>query len=148
LGTDTDATRHFGLGILIGVALDDPGRDQMQRHMVVGRMPVAGTGPMELMMSLHAFKSYLAPGELQNLSAWPPQATELPAFRFEATAGVVDESGLFKGVVRRDAIVVGLFSTDLDALDTLTTISDLAAAQDLMQAPGRVNVFTLHGDAA
>ncbi|HUR61081.1 MAG TPA: FtsX-like permease family protein [Candidatus Thermoplasmatota archaeon] len=146
-GIPGDATRHFGIGILLGLASDDPMRDRIRPHLVSGRLPAAGASRIELVLGLGAFENYLSPAERANLSAWPPRAAELEAFGFEATAGYVDDSGFFKDIVRRPAVVVGLFETGLDALDTLTVVGDIGAARLLQgaQASGGANVVTVVG---
>lgn len=145
---ESDATRHFGIGILAGLGPDDPLRDRVRAHLVAGRLPEANPGHVELLLGLEAFEGYLSASERGNLSSWPPTGAELASFGFEATAGYVDNSGFFKNVVRRPATVVGVFTTGLDALDSLTAVGALAAARELQgnASSGAVNAFTVTGD--
>ncbi|HEX2065532.1 MAG TPA: hypothetical protein VHI93_01845 [Candidatus Thermoplasmatota archaeon] len=144
-----NATRRFGIGILAGLAEGDPLRDRVRQHLLAGRLPLPRTDRVELVLSLKALETYLTPSERANLSSWPPRAAELEAFGFEATAGYVDNTGFFKDIVRRPAAVVGLYRSGLDALDGLTAVGDLEGARLLQPgAAGRVNAFTVTGDAA
>lgn len=145
-GSETEATTHYGLGIVAGIDADDPIRDRMAAHLVTGSLPRNTTGAIQLTMGKDAFWNFLSASERANLSAWPPLASELAAFRFEATSGYVDTSGLFKDLVRHNAVVVGLFDTGLDALDGLTVVADLDGARQLAAPPfARANVFTVGG---
>jgi hypothetical protein len=148
-GLTGDATRHFGLGILVGLGGSDPLRERVRAHLVAGRLPQPNPDRLEVALGLEAFSGYLSGPERANLSAWPPQAAELQAFGFEATAGYVDTTGFFKDVVRRPTVVVGLFGTGLDALDSLTAVADLSGARQLQGTNAtRANVFTVEGDPA
>ncbi|MEA3204364.1 MAG: hypothetical protein QOI63_2046 [Thermoplasmata archaeon] len=148
-GLGGDATRHFGLGILVGLDGTDPMRDRVRAHLVAGRLPAPNAERIEVVLGLEAFSGYLSAAERANLSAWPPRAAELAAFGFEATSGYVDTSGFFKDIVRRPTVVVGLFATGLDALDSLTAVAEMAGARQLQgNATQRANVFTVTGDTA
>ena len=128
-------TRHgfYGVGVLVGAETSDPvAAAPLRSHLVVGRLPAAGSDRVELLMSVQQFRNYLSAQELGNLTQYPPAADELGGFRFEVTAARVSQSSAFKDIIRRPAQVVGLYETGLDALDGYTMATDIGSVRVLL----------------
>lgn len=147
-GNDAASNNAYGAGVLVGLPADDRVvTAPIQHYLVAGRMPHPRNGTIEIALSLGSFNHYVSASERANLSAWPPTDAEMQAFAFEITSARVDASGQYKDLIREPARVVGLWDSGLDALDAVTAVTDLAAAQRLSAQPqgagGAANAFTV-----
>ncbi len=128
-GRDGDGDEVIALGALVGIRPDDPDRADMQRHLVVGRLPAAGTGSgaMPIVMSLDRLEQFLTAAERNDIGVWPPPVSALRDLSFEITAAVVisDEETQTRDVIRRPATVVGLYDSGVDVLDSFTFIAPI-----------------------
>ncbi len=149
-GVDSGGEEFYGIGVLLGLANDDPGRSAIRQHMVVGAWPVTSSidpDVVPLLLSVDRFAATLSDDEKATFSTWPPSASELGSTTYEITAARVDHDSRFKDVIRRPAVVVGLFETGLDVLDDFTIVTSLDQAQILLGGGDRINVITAHHDA-
>jgi hypothetical protein len=128
-GTDGDPRKLVTAGALVGIREEDAGRARIQDHIVAGRLPRAQPGFVEILMSEDRARRFLTPEE----SRVPGSLLDVVgAFTFDVTSVQLDPHASDRVVLRRDARVVGLFSTGVDMLDSWTLVAPAAEARQLM----------------
>lgn len=149
---DQDA---LGIGVLAGVAFEDPAaapaREAIRRNLVSGGLPDASDAqddPVQILISGSRLRSYMSEEE-RAVVGHPPDASAVRRLRFEISSFTVHDKGdLDAIIVKAPAEVVGVFSTDLDALDSFTLVAPIEDVRRLSgedPQDGPTNVVTLHG---
>ncbi len=146
-GVETDPRESYKVGLLMGVDLDDDwSRGQLREHMQAGSFPQDGQETIQLMMSLAAYERFLDDDERANLTAWPPNDAEIKAIQFEITTARIDPRSPFKDIIRKNAVVVGLYETGIDAVDRIVVIAGIDDVRMLDRAEGSVNAIHVETD--
>ncbi len=140
-GSSLENKNFHALAVLSGIAINETQATRpVQQHLVAGTMPLPDSQrpdrdnprrPVHLLMSLDRFRDFLSNDELANFNTWPPNQEQMMEIRFEITAARIDPTSEIRDVIRFPARVVGLFETDLEALDTFTLTTDIGDARRL-----------------
>jgi ABC-type lipoprotein release transport system permease subunit len=136
-GGEGGGRKAIALGVVIGMDFgDEVARKASERHLVVGSLPSPSTGSdsMQLVMSLERFRRFLEPEEQQELT-WPPGPDTLRRFRFDTTAAtLVDNRTLADrgDILRRASVLVGLYETGVELLDSLTYLAPIEEVRRLL----------------
>lgn len=157
-GGSNNDKNQYGIGVLVG---QEAGSfDGVRPYLLRGSaLPVPRADadvdhePLEFVMSVDALASYLTDAEEESFSNWPPSNAELRTIRFEITAARIDDETNFDyDIIRFPAVPVGLYETDLDALDQFTVFAPIEEVRRLLGYNGSDlvgNVITSEdGDAA
>ncbi len=132
---------------MIGLPQNATTWQELDHYMVAGRMPDPNAVTMEIVVGLARLGSMVPQEERDLMRSWPPTADDLRTLRFEITAGVVQQGGLNKDIVRVPARVVGVFETRIDLVDSFSAWADIDRAAALSDAQMPVaNAFTARGD--
>lgn len=146
---------QYSIGVLIGP--EEDGYEGLRPYLTKGsRLPAPRAAddvdrePVQVVMSLQAFEGFLTDREKESLS-WPPRFEALRAFSFEITAARIDNDSQYYDIVRYPAVPVGLFDTDLDALDQFSMFTPIEEVRRLLGHDGDAfvgNVITSPNEAA
>ncbi len=145
-GVDASGRDFYGVGLIIGLDTTNPhATTDLRPYRMAGAMPSTSPDDPEtvpLWMSLDRFALTLSPTERANMT-WPPTAAAMRSIDFEITLARLDSDSRFKDVIRRPAHVVGLFETDLDALDAFTLIAPIGHVRTLLGAEPEAPLYNV-----